>query len=313
MSDSAGFFKHPQAIVEPGAKIGDNTRIWAWAHVLPGAAVGRDCNICDHTFIENGVTVGDRVTVKCGVSLWTGITVGDDVFIGPAAAFTNDRFPRNRQHPPVCAETRIEHHASIGANATILPVTIGAYAMVGAGAVVTKNVPPYAIVAGNPARIVGYVNAVPMTAKKSIGANRPPQTVTATGAKLYDIPSFSDVRGDIGVIEFEKLLPFKIKRLFYTYGVDSLEVRGEHAHRRCEQFLVALHGSLNVIVDDAVNREEFVLDSPAVGLHLPAGCWGVQYKHSPDCVLLVLASEPYYNADYIRDYDAFLQYKRSGK
>lgn len=132
---------------------------------------------------------------------------------------------------------------------------------------------------------------------------------TATGARIYEIPSFSDIRGDLSVLELEKLLPFPVKRLFYTYGVDSAEVRGEHAHKKCEQFLIALHGSLHVIVDDASIREEYVLDTPKRGLHLPAGCWGIQYRHSPDCVLLVLASEKYDATDYIRDYDAFLKYK----
>ena len=301
-------FIHPQGVVERGAKIGAKTRIWAWSHILPGAVIGEDCNLCDHTFIENEVVIGNRVTVKCGVYIWDGITVEDDVFIGPSVTFTNDKFPRSKQWPETYAKTRICKGASIGANATILPVTIGAYAMVGAGAVVTKNVPSYAIVVGNPARIVGYVNAVNI--KTELKASQPADQSTATGAKMIDIPSFSDVRGDLSVLEFGKLLPFPVKRLFYTYGVDSEEIRGEHAHKRCEQFLIAVHGSLHVIVDDAVHREEFVLDTPKRGLHLPSGCWGIQYKHSPDCVLLVCASEGYDPADYIRDYDEFLTYKR---
>lgn len=302
------FFIHPQGIVEEGAVIGENTRIWAWAHVLGGAEIGRDCNICDHTFIENGVKLGDRVTVKCGVSIWEGITAEDDVFIGPSVTFTNDRFPRSKQYPETYCRTHICQGASIGANATILPVTIGAHAMVGAGAVVTKNVPPYAIVVGNPARIVGYVGAE-LTGKAE-SMSESPENKTK---RIYSIPSFSDVRGDLSVLEFEKLLPFPVKRIFYTYGVDSAEVRGEHAHKVCEQFLIALHGSLHVIVDDGTKREEYVLDTPTRGLHLPAGCWGIQYKHSPDCVLLVLASRGYEPGDYIRDYNEFLKYKREGK
>lgn len=298
------FFIHPQGIIEPGAVIGKRTRIWAWAHVLGGAVIGDDCNICDHTFIENGVTLGDRVTVKCGVSIWEGITAEDDVFIGPSVTFTNDRFPRSKQYPETYCRTLICRGASIGANATILPVTIGAYAMVGAGAVVTKNVPPYAIVVGNPARIVGYVGAE-LTGKHETNqkASRPESKL------LYSIPSFSDIRGDLSVLEFQKLLPFPVKRIFYTYGVDSTEVRGEHAHKTCEQFLIAIHGSLHVIVDDGEKREEYLLDLPTRGLHLPSGCWGIQYKHSPDCVLLVLASEEYDKNDYIRDYNEFLEYK----
>ncbi len=159
------FFVHSHAIVEQGVQIGAGTRIWAWAHVLWDVKIGRDCNLCDHTFVENGVILGDRVTVKCNVAIWEGITIEDDVFIGPSVVFTNDKFPRSKRYPVEYAKTYIEKGASIGANATILPVRIGTYAMVGAGAVVTKDVPPYAIVVGNPARVVGYVEDVPAVEK----------------------------------------------------------------------------------------------------------------------------------------------------
>ncbi|MDD4818218.1 MAG: WxcM-like domain-containing protein [Victivallaceae bacterium] len=308
MDESLRYFRHPESIVEPGAAIGDGTRVWAWSHILSGAVVGSDCNLCDHTFVEGGAVVGNRVTVKCGVYIWNGVTVEDDVFIGPSAAFTNDKFPRSGVHCESCGKTRICKGVSIGANSTILPVTVGAYAMIGAGSVVTKNVPPYAIAAGNPARIIGYVDTVNM--RDGVAASGSVSVaVSATGAKLIAIPGFSDLRGDLGVIELEKFLPFPVRRLFYTYGVQSPGVRGEHAHKKCEQFLVALNGSLHVIVDDSEHREEFVLDTPREGLHLPAGCWGVQYKHTADCVLLVLASRKYEADDYIRDYEDFLKYR----
>ncbi len=311
MNDKVEYFCHPAGIVEPRAKVGKETRVWAWAHVLNGAIVGEDCNLCDHTFVESGVRIGDRVTVKCGVYLWDGITIEDDVFVGPSVTFTNDKFPRSKQYPTTYSRTKISKGASIGANATILPVTIGAHAMVGAGAVVTRDVPPYAIVNGNPARIVGYVNAQKINSPVDIPRSKIVDTPMPTGARLYAIPSFSDVRGDLSVVELNKLLPFSISRLFYTYGIDSAEVRGEHAHKACEQFLIAVHGSLHVIVDDAKHRDEFTLDTPTFGLHLPAGCWGIQYKHSPDCVLLVLASEEYDATDYIRNYDDFLAYRKN--
>ena len=153
------FFVHPQGICET-TDVGENTRIWAFAHVLAGARLGEDCNVCDFVFIENDVILGDRVTVKSGVQLWDGLRVGDDVFIGPNATFTNDHFPRSKVYHERVDFTRIENGASIGANATILPgLTIGSRAMVGAGSVVTHDVPAEAIVAGNPARIIGSVDA----------------------------------------------------------------------------------------------------------------------------------------------------------
>lgn len=153
----SNFFQHKNSLVE-SSKIGDRTHIWAFAHVLPGAQIGEDCNICDHVFIENDVIVGDRVTIKCGVQLWDGISVDSGVFIGPNATFTNDKFPRSRTSSFTLKRTVVKTGASIGANATILPgITIGSNAMVGAGAVVTHDVPDNAIVMGNPARITGYV------------------------------------------------------------------------------------------------------------------------------------------------------------
>lgn len=148
-------FKHPQALIEPGAKIGDRTRIWAFVHILPGAIIGVDCNICDYVFIENDVIIGDRVTIKSGVQLWDGIRLGDDVFVGPNVTFANDKFPRSKQYPAQFLKTIVKEGASIGANATILPgITIGKKAMIGAGSVITKDVPDYALVMGNPARVV---------------------------------------------------------------------------------------------------------------------------------------------------------------
>lgn len=297
---------HKFACVEPGAKIGSGTRIWSWAHVLGGAVIGEDCNICDHTFIENGVTIGDRVTVKCGVSIWDGVTIEDDVFVGPSVAFTNDKYPRSKQRPEAYEKTIIKRGASLGANSTILPVIVGEYAFVGAGAVVTRNVPPYAMVVGNPARIVGYVGTEKQNAKLPSETSSLLVTASNTAAKLLPIPGATDMRGDLSVIDWQSGFPFEVRRVFYTYRIPSHQVRGEHAHKRCHQFLICVSGSLRVIADDGQHREEFVLDTPKVGLYLPPLTWGVQYKHSEDCVLLVLASHAYEPDDYIRNYSDFL-------
>ena len=156
MNPGIDFFIHPQGICE-SASIGEGTRIWAFAHVLPGASIGRDCNICDGVFIENDVVLGDRVTVKNFVALYDGLRVEDDVFIGPGASFTNDRYPRSRRHVPFPV-TRLERGCSIGAGAVILSgVAVGKYALVAAGAVVTRDVAPFTLVKGNPARDSGLV------------------------------------------------------------------------------------------------------------------------------------------------------------
>lgn len=148
---------HPTADVQ-SSKVGQGTKIWQHAVVLPGAEIGEGCNICANCFIENEVKIGNNVTLKCSVCVWDGVTIGDGVFVGTGVAFTNDKFPRSKVWPDKFLKTEIKTGASIGANATILPVTIGEHAMIGAGAVVTKDVPPYAIVTGNPGRIVGYVD-----------------------------------------------------------------------------------------------------------------------------------------------------------
>lgn len=152
-------FLHASSAVTT-SKIGPNTRIWQFVVILPNARIGADCNICSHVLIENDVIIGDRVTVKSGVQLWDGLRIEDDVFIGPNVTFTNDPFPRSKQYPVAFQVTTVQAGASIGGGVTVLPgLTIGKYAMIGAGAVVTKSVPDYAVVVGNPARIVRYLHS----------------------------------------------------------------------------------------------------------------------------------------------------------
>lgn len=306
----AGVFLHPQSLCE-STTVGEGTRVWAFAHVLPGARIGRDCNVCDHVFIENDVVVGDRVTIKCGVQLWDGLRVADDVFIGPNATFSNDKYPRSKHYQPQVLQTQIGRGASIGSGASVLPgLRIGAQAMVGAGSVVTQDVPSRAIVSGNPARIVGYVD---VTRKPERGhplqPAAPAGTVTATSVKgvtLHQLQVAMDLRGSLAAAEFPAHLPFAPSRYFVVYDVPGKDVRGEHAHRACRQFLVCVRGSVSVVADDGTSREEIRLDRPDVGIYLPPLVWAVQYKYSPDALLLVLASDPYDAADYIRDYDEFL-------
>jgi UDP-2-acetamido-3-amino-2,3-dideoxy-glucuronate N-acetyltransferase len=290
-------------------QIGAGTLIWQFAVVLAGARIGKDCNICSHCFIENDVVIGDRVTIKSGVQLWDGLRVADDVFIGPNVSFTNDRFPRSKRHQEHVLQTNIEAGASLGAGATILPgLRVGRNAMVGAGAVVTRTVPANAIVVGNPARIVGYVDAKEVARKE--GGERGIRAIErrsrVDGVQLIALPRVNDIRGSLSAGEFSRSIPFEVRRYFLVFDVPSIETRGAHAHRECHQFLVCPHGSVSLVADDGVQREEFILDQPDFGVHIPPMVWAVQYKYSPGTVLLVFASHFYDPADYIRDYEEFL-------
>lgn len=303
------YFIHEKALCE-SSSIGDNTRIWAFAHVLPGAIIGTECNVCDGVFIENDVIIGDRVTLKCGVQVWDGITLEDDVFVGPNVTFTNDKHPRSKIYPDNFLRTVIKKGASLGANSTILPgIIVGYNSMIGAGAVVTKNVPPNAIVVGNPAKIVGYVNTVVSTEEKCRTLQVPEQPVANTsvrGVTLHTLPIVTDIRGSLSVGEFSRTIPFDVKRYFLVYNVPTKETRGEHAHHHCHQFLVAIKGKVHVVADDGINRQEFILDEPNKGIYLPPKIWGIQYQYSNDAVLLVFASDFYDAEDYIRSYEDFI-------
>lgn len=139
-------------------QIGAHTRIWQYCVIFEGAEIGENCNICAHTLIEGNVLIGHNVTVKSGVFLWDGTRIEDDVFIGPNATFTNDPMPRSKVYPDTYKGITVKQGASIGANATLLPgIIVGRSALVGAGSVVTKNVPDGAVVVGNPARIIRYI------------------------------------------------------------------------------------------------------------------------------------------------------------
>lgn len=294
MSD---FYLHPQGICE-STEVGKGTRIWAFAHVLHGARIGRDCNICDSVFVEDDVIIGNAVTVKSGVQLWNGVRLGNHVFVGPNATFTNDKVPRSKQYPAHYPETVVEDGASIGANATILPgVRIGIGAMIGAGAVVTQDVPARATVVGNPGKVIGYAGAVEVDAFSGCLPDD-------YGAALVRLAAHEEVRGRLFVAD-EGIVPFVPKRFFLVDKVPVGEARGNHAHHSSYQFFVVVSGQIFIAVDDGKRAFAIRLSRPNLGVYVPPRIWSMQFGHSADAVLFVLASDAYNRSGYISDYSEF--------
>jgi hypothetical protein len=245
-----------------------------------------DATILPGAYIEAGVTLGHRITVGAN----SVVLAGEQ------------------------ASTRIEDDVWIGANCTIYgDVVIGARARIDHGSVVTTSVPPKAVVMGNPAKIVGYVDT-PIY-DHGIAQTRVSNTTSIAsavkGVALYTLKYVPDMRGALSVGEFHRDIPFAPKRYFLVLGVPTAETRGEHAHIACHQFLIAVTGSVAVVADDGTNRQEFILDRPHAGLYLPPLTWGIQYRYSSDAVLLVFASDYYEPDDYIRDYKQFVDYVRA--
>ena len=298
-------FLHSSAICE-SAQIGDQTRVGAFVYISGGAVVGADCDIAAHVMIQDDVQLEDQVTVQSGARLVDGLRVESGAFIGSNATFTNKRFPQSQQQKLV---TTVCSGASVGANSTVLPgITIGRGALVGAGSVVTRDVPPKAIVAGNPARILGYVGVREQTSQESVAA----ETHTAShpligGAFVRDLKMVRDMRGSLAVAECQSEIPFRVSRCFFVYNVPGKEVRGEHAHRTCEQFLICVQGQVRVMLDNSRAQAEVVLHSPCRGLYIPPMMWAAQYGYSEDAVLAVFASHNYDANDYIRCYDEYVK------
>jgi UDP-2-acetamido-3-amino-2,3-dideoxy-glucuronate N-acetyltransferase len=285
-----------------GRSIGLGTQIGAFAVVEPGAVIGQDCRIDNHVTVRDSAIVGDRVTIRPGVLVGSNTFIEDDVVIGAHASLADRNGNRS--------STIIRRGAALGANVTVLEgVTIGELASIGPGSVVTRDVPRLAIVTGNPASIIGYsgtISGPPDTATEKLSPVPGSQQTRVSGVSLHRLPAAADMRGQLSYAEIGKNIPFEVKRFFLVYGVANQEVRGEHAHRKLHQFLICVHGRCSVVCDDGRNREEFLLDDPTLGLRLPPLVWAIQYKHSSEAVLLVLASDVYDANDYIREYSDFL-------
>jgi UDP-2-acetamido-3-amino-2,3-dideoxy-glucuronate N-acetyltransferase len=269
---------HPTALCSPD-QVGEDTEIGTYCVIDKSAIIGRGASISHGVTIAANTNIGDRVIIGAGARIGAGCVVGNKVTIG-ANAVIND-----------------------GIN-----LQLGSY--ISANTNVFMPVPPYAIVEGPGASITGYVDAdpgvLPIITQAPVHNT---QQSRVKGVRCYEIRHFPDLRGDLTVGEFTSDLPFSPKRYFLVYNVASEKIRGEHAHKKCHQFLICTHGRCSVIADDGSNRQEFLLDHPGIGVHIPPMIWGIQYKFTRDAVLLVFASETYDSDDYIRNYDAFLKAK----
>jgi len=279
------------------------------AHVHPGASIAAGAQLGDFVVVYPGASVGEGCRVRGFTQIWPGVQLQDGAEIGPGVTI----------EAPVAESSDIVVGAGVkvGAGALICRgVRIGQGAEVAAGAVVAQNVPPYAIVAGSPARVVNYVQQAeaesPADWHPIATFPESPSTMRlgVGDVTLHRFKSVRDPRGDLSVGEFSREIPFVPKRYFLVMNVPNDKTRGEHAHYRCHQFLVCVKGSCAVVVDDLHSRCEVRLESPDQGLYLPPMTWGIQYKYSSDAVMMVFASEYYEADDYIRDYDEFVTAKR---
>ncbi len=263
-------------------------------------------NIDPRAVVADGVSIGDGCIVASGAVICAGVVLAAEVIVGPNAVFVE---PGSSADGPAA---QVQRGVRIGANATIhCGVTLAAGAVVRPGAVVTRSVPPAAIVEGNPAVITGYVDTDHSRAAigpaLTAGVQQTVEVTSVNGVTVHNFPVINDLRGNLTVGEFDRQIPFKPMRYFMVFGVPNQEIRGEHAHRECHQFLVCVRGRCSVVADDGTRRVEVTLDTPSRGLHLPPMTWGIQYKYSADALLLVFASHHYDPADYIRDYADFLR------
>jgi UDP-2-acetamido-3-amino-2,3-dideoxy-glucuronate N-acetyltransferase len=277
-----------------------------------GVLIDTEAYIGPNCHLEGSIEVESGAILKGGITFIGDIVVGRGSIIEPGVCIAAPLYER-------VAESTVVHvgnNVHVGAGTVLLKgVTIGHHAWIEPGTVVTQNIPSYAIVGGNPAKITGYVGNSSYqlnNASTLVAFNDKVEVYPSSvqGVTVHHYARISDLRGDLSVGEFERSVPFQPKRFFIVYDVPSAETRGQHAHMKCQQFLICVAGSVSVVVDDGEHREEVLLNRPNIGLFIPAGIWGIQYKYSTNGTLLVFASEYYDASDYIRNYDNFLKYRK---
>lgn len=314
---------HPSASIA-GAHLGGGVSVGADARVGFGAVIGAGTSIAVGARVGAAAVVGVGVTIGAFADIADRVEIQDRAEIGAHAVLSpidpsnpSDSGPegtsrgRARRRP-----STVEKGVVIGANATILPgVILGKRSVVLPGSVVMEDVPPRAVVGGNPAVVLDYVESRTVRGTSAgpadWGTGRDGGSGLPGGARLLPLTRARDLRGSLSALEFGGL-PWIPRRFFAVYGVPTAETRGEHAHHRCEQLLIAVNGQLSVQLDDGNHRATVPLTSPDVGLLMPRRVWGRQSNFSVDAVLVVLASRPYEPDDYIRTYEEFLSVVRSG-
>lgn len=270
--------------------------------------------------IDQSAIIGEGCRIEAGAIIGPSVILNENVTVGQGAVLINCIIGRSSEISAASVlqganadgqgQIVIEPCVVIMAGAVIsAPVRIATGAKIQPGAIVIRDVPPNAIVAGNPAQIVGYtLSSTDVAPTRSLNTTETRPSVIATrirGVTLHRFPKIPDLRGNLTFGEFGRTVPFEPMRYFMVFGVPNAEIRGEHAHRECKQFLICAQGRCSVLADDGHDREEFLLDNPSTGLYLPPLTWGVQYKYSADAVLLVFTSHYYDAADYIRSYQEF--------
>lgn len=269
--------------------------------IAPSSRVGENTIVATGAFISSEAYLGAGSILHSGAHVGVAVSVGEGCVIG-ANATLEGRVDGERASA-ASGSTWIESNVKVGASATILwGIRVGSEAEIRPGSVVTMDVPSRAIVEGNPAKIIGYVgqSLFQATDTKSLRSASLPG-----GAIALSLPLVRDLRGDLSVFEFPEHISFTPKRFFCVFNVGSRHVRGEHAHLECTQILVALHGSLKVLLDDGFWKSEISLSGPTCALLIPPMVWSSQFSFSPGAVLGVFASHVYDESDYIRNYSEF--------
>jgi carbonic anhydrase/acetyltransferase-like protein (isoleucine patch superfamily) len=257
--------------------------------------------VIDETaFVAGGAIVGNRCVIGPGSFVGRRCHLADDAVV-EARAVVHASEDRD-------GETFVGEGARIGAGATVGgPLTVGRGAVVRPGAVVLSDVPAFAIIEGNPGAVAGYTTVTTGDETALVQApTRPLDSVDVCGATLTRLPEFLDLRGSLSVIQQDAGLAYAPRRVFFTYDIANRRIRGSHAHRTLHETLIVVGGSATIVVDDGDNRKQVRLDSPSLALHCPPMLWLTQYDYSPGATLVVLASDGYDEADYIREYDTFL-------